>query len=46
LQRAPRAKIGKGTVDILDLTFEMKKAKLVPGPGNYESYSEFTSPKK
>jgi hypothetical protein len=41
LSRAPRTKIGKNKLDVLDIHFSMKEAKAIPGPGNYERFSEF-----
>ena len=41
LSRAPRAKIGSNKLDVLDIHFSMKAAKEVPGPGNYERFSDF-----
>lgn len=38
---APRAKIGQNKIDILDQQYSLKQAKEVPGPGKYESFSEF-----
>ena len=39
--KGPRVKIGNNRFDILDLQFEIRKAKEVPGPGAHERFSEF-----
>ena len=43
MPKVPRPKIGNDRTDILDMKFGMKQAKDVPGPGQYERFSEFHS---
>lgn len=45
-QRTPVPKIGKDRTNILDFHFKMKQSKEVPGPGQYERFSDFNKDKK